>query len=560
MGKAEAKRKKKRQPAAKSKKTRKPASQPKKKRKTSAKPAKPRKAAAQPKKKRQTAVRSKKVRKPAAKPGKTRQSAGGEQLVKIFGASRVINDPLVLRRYAADLSFSPAKTPAFVVRPRRAEEVKALVEWANRTAASLVPVSSGSPHFRGDTVPGQEGGVVVDLSGMKKILRLDRRNRVAMIEPGVTFQELKPEVEKQGMKLMLPLAPRATKSVIGSCLEREPILVPKYHWDMSDPLCCTEVVFGTGDLFRTGAAAGPGTLEEQWAAGQAQKSPLGPGQTDLFRVVQGAQGTLGILTWATVRLELLPSIQKLYLAGSQKVEELIDLVYGMQRLKLGDECLILNRLDLAAILETQPVEINKLLTGLPPYVLIFVVAGYDRFPEERVDYQTKDIMELARKHGVQPVTGLPGVDAGKLLRAISGPSAEPYWKLRPRGNCVDIFFLTTLDRTPGFIKVMGEVMEKTGFPASDLGVYLQPIQQGRSCHLEFNLAFAPDDPAGVKRARETFDRASEALLKQGAFFSRPYGSWPELLRRLDAESVIALKKVKKIFDPRNVMNPGKLFF
>ncbi|MCX5860240.1 MAG: FAD-binding protein [Proteobacteria bacterium] len=547
MSKAEVKRKKKRQVAAKSKKTPKP----------TAKPRKTPKPAAKSKKPRQPAVKSTQTRKPAAK---TRPSAGGEQLIKIFGANRVSDDPMVLQRYGSDLSFSPAKSPDFVVRPSRAEEVKALVEWANRTAASLVPVSSGPPHFRGDTVPGQEGSVVVDLSGMKKILRLDRRNRVAMIEPGVTFQELKPEVEKQGMKLMLPLAPRATKSVIGSCLEREPILVPKYHWDMSDPLCCTEVVFGTGDLFRTGAAAGPGTLEEQWAAGQAQKSPLGPGQTDLFRVVQGAQGTLGILTWATVRLELLPSIQKLYLAGGRKVEELIDLVYGMQRLKLGDECLILNRLDLAAILETQPEEINKLMTGLPPYILIFVVAGYDRFPEERVDYQTKDIMELARKHGVQPVTGLPGVDAGKLLRAISGPSAEPYWKLRPRGNCADIFFLTTLDRAPGFIKVMSEVMEKTGFPASDLGVYLQPIQQGRSCHFEFNLAFAPDDPAGVKRARETFDRASQALLKQGAFFSRPYGSWPEMLRRLDAESVIALKKVKNIFDPRNVMNPGKLFF
>ncbi|MCX5868629.1 MAG: FAD-binding oxidoreductase [Proteobacteria bacterium] len=517
------------------------------------------KAEAKPKKKRQPAAKPEKTRQPAVKQKKVRQPVGQDQLKKIFGAGRVINDPTVLKQYAGDLSFSPAKSPDFVVRPDRAEEVKALIKWANRTATPLVPVSSGPPHFRGDTVPGH-GGVVVDLSGMKKILRLDRRNRVAMIEPGVTFQELKPEVEKQGMKLMMPLVPRATKSVIGSCLEREPILVPKYHWDMSDPLCCTEVIFGTGDLFRTGAAAGPGTLEEQWASGQAQKSPLGPGQSDLFRVVQGAQGTLGILTWATVRLELLPSIQKVYLAGGQKVEEFIDLVYGMQRLKLGDECLILNRMDLAAILETKPAAIKKLMAGFPPYILIFVVAGYDRFPEERVDYQTNDIMALARKHGVQPVTGLPGVDGGKLLRAISGPSAEPYWKLRPRGNCADIFFLTTLDRTPGFIKVMSEVLEKTGFPASDLGVYLQPIQQGRSCHLEFSLAFAPDDPAEVSRARATFDRASEALLKQGAFFSRPYGTWAEMIRNQDAESVAALQKVKKIFDPNKVMNPGKLFF
>jgi len=47
--------------------------------------------------------------------------------------------------------------------------------------------------------------------------------------------------------------------------------MPKYHWDIADPLACTEVVFGTGELFRTGAAAGSGSIQEQWAAGGAQK-------------------------------------------------------------------------------------------------------------------------------------------------------------------------------------------------------------------------------------------------------------------------------------------------
>jgi hypothetical protein len=212
------------------------------------------------------------------------------QLDQILGAKNVADDPNVLGKYSHDMSFAPARRPSFVAKPRQAEQVRELVKWANRTLMPLIPISSGPPHFRGDSVP-QQGGVVVDLSNMKKIVRIDRRNRVAMIEPGVTFSELKREVEKQGMRVMIPLAPRATKSVIGSYLEREPILVPKYHWDMSDPLCCTEVVFGTGDFFRTGAAAGPGTLEEQWEAGQAQKNPLGPGPSDFFRVVQGAQGT-----------------------------------------------------------------------------------------------------------------------------------------------------------------------------------------------------------------------------------------------------------------------------
>ena len=481
------------------------------------------------------------------------------ELDHIVGAENVVDDPDVFDEYSHDMSFMPMRRPSFVVKPRQAEQVQELIKWANRTLMPLIPISSGPPHLRGDTVP-QQGGVVVDLSNMKKILRIDRRNRVAMIEPGVTFLDLKPEVGKQGMRVMLPLAPRATKSVIGSYLEREPILVPKYHWDMSDPLCCTEVVFGTGDLFRTGAAAGPGTLEEQWEAGQAQKNPLGPGPSDLFRVVQGAQGALGIVTWATIRLELLPSIQEIFMVGCDRVDEIIEFVYRLQRLKLGDECLILDRLNLASILEKEPKAIEELSSILPHYILIFVVAGYDRFPEERVAYQTRDIMEIAQRHGLNPAKTLPGVNSRKLLQALGEPCPEPFWKLRYKGNSADIFFLTTLDRSSEYISVMHEKACETGFPIADIGIYIQPIQQGRSCHMEFNLTFNPGNKSEVSRAERTFEQAGKALMLKGAFFSRPYGIWSELIHNQCAENVIALRKVKQIFDPNNVMNPGKVFF
>jgi len=481
------------------------------------------------------------------------------QLAQIVRADAVFDDPAVLGEYSRDMSFAPARKPAMVVKPRNAQQIAELVRWANRTLMPLIPMSSGPPHFRGDTVPHQ-GGIVVDLSGMDGILRIDRRNRVAMIEPGVTFADLKPAVEKQGMRVMPPLAPRSTKSIIGSYLEREPIVVPKYHWDTSDPLCCTEVVFGSGDLFRTGAAAGPGTLEEQWESGQAQKSPLGPGPTDFLRVIQGAQGTLGIVTWATIRLELLPSIRELFMVGCETLDEITDFVHWLQRLKLGDECLVLDRLNLASILEQDARVIDDLRSALPAYVLVFVIAGYDRFPEERVDYQTKDVMEIAQRSGIKPVKALPGTDSNRLLEALGGPCPDPYWKLRYEGSCADIFFLTTLDRAPEFTRVMHEAACETGFPAASIGTYVQPIQQGRSCHMEFNLTFDPDSDAGADLAKRTFERASEALMAHGAFFSRPYGTWADLTRTRCAENVVAMRKVKGIFDPNKVMNPGKLFF
>jgi FAD/FMN-containing dehydrogenase len=107
---------------------------------------------------------------------------------------------------------------------------------------------------------------------------------------------------------------------------------------------------------------------------------------------------------------------------------------------------------------------------------------------------------------------------------------------------------------------MHEKACETGFPIADIGMYIQPIQQGRSCHMEFNLTFNPGNKSEVARVQRTFEQASKALMLKGAFFSRPYGTWAELIHNQCVENVIALRKVKQIFDPNNVMNPGKLFF
>ena len=161
-----------------------------------------------------------------------------EKLVSIVGADNVSYEQAALDEYARDISFVNAIRPVCVAKPKKPDDIQKIVNLAKETVTPLVPVSSGPPHFRGDTVPGIGGAVVVDLSGMKKIVLVDRARRVAMVEPGVTFGELIPKVEKEGLRLNLPLLPRKTKSVVGSILEREPVIMPKYQWDMSDPLAC----------------------------------------------------------------------------------------------------------------------------------------------------------------------------------------------------------------------------------------------------------------------------------------------------------------------------------
>ncbi len=480
-------------------------------------------------------------------------------LREIIEASDVQDKVASLADFKRGPAYLPAGKPVALVKPRTAEQVQRLVELANRLDLNLVPVSSGAPHLRGDTLPGKPG-VLVDMSANDRIVRMDRRNKVAIIEPGVTFGMLKAAAEKAGLKVLMPLMPRATKSVLASCLEREPITIPKYHWDMTDPLLCTEVIFGSGDLFRTGSAAGPGTLEQQWAAGAAQKNPMGPAQTDLVRIVQGAQGTMGIVTWASIKLEVLPQLQRFYFAPEKRLAKLIDFAYRTLRPKLGDEWLLLNAFALACMLGNDPEEIRRLADRQAPFTAVYGVSGLDYFPERRLAYQERDIASIAQACGVELKLEVPGASGKKFGEMLNSPSPEPYCKTRFRGGFHDIFFLTTLDRVEFFLGRMEELAGQHGYPAEELGVYVQPIQHGRACHLEFNLFYSPDDPDDTARAQALFLTASKALADAGAFFSRPYGPWAALAYERCPDTVAMLKTVKGIFDPAGVMNRGKLCF
>ncbi len=188
------------------------------------------------------------------------------------------------------------------------------------------------------------------------------------------------------------------------------------------------------------------------------------------------------------------------------------------------------------------------------------IAGRAELPEERVEFQEKDIMDIAGQLGLELKTSLEGVEGSNLLKRITNPSEEPYWKLRYKGGCQDIFFITTLDRAPEFAAAMQSEVKASGYPAEDTGVYLQPRHQGVNCHCEFNLPYDPRKMEEVSRIQQIYTRASKDMLDNGAFFTRPYGIWADMAFSKDAQSTALLKNIKNVFDPNNIMNPGKLCF
>ena len=179
--------------------------------------------------------------------------------------------------------------------PQNTQEVCDIVREAAEQGKALVPCSSKEPHLHEGSV--NLSAETISFEKMNRILKISRHDRYARVEAGVTFGTLLPALAEQGLRANHPFLPRAGKSVVTSMLEREAVLVPKYQYDYTDPLLTTEVVYGTGELFRTGSAAGPAPYEESAAD---MVNPWGPGSVDFARFLCGAQGTMGLVTWATL--------------------------------------------------------------------------------------------------------------------------------------------------------------------------------------------------------------------------------------------------------------------
>lgn len=481
-------------------------------------------------------------------------------LEEIVPHENLLSTPEVLEDYRRDRSFVRPMRPRAVVKVRSAADVQAVVKWATETRTPLVPVSSTGPHFHGDTVPSVGGAVIVDLGEMKRVIRVDRRNRVAMIEPGVTFDQLRPVLEQERLAPLLPLAPRPGKSVLTSFLERTPITTPRFHWEPQDPLQCVEVIYGTGDVMRTGSAALPVSLEKQWALGKAQVRGMGPSQVDFTRLLQGAQGTLGIVTWGSIKCRPLPTQKKMFLVGCPESAPLVEMAYGLSFRKLGEELLVLNRTSLSSLLGKNADEIIALRDRLPRWILVLGIDGAGVLPQEKIAYQEAECAEVAQSLGLELQTALPGAPARDVDAVLSKPASEPYWKLRLRGACAEIFFLTTLDKACGLIDTFHGMSADRLYPTEDLGVYIQPTVQGANCHVHLDLAYSPACRHDAEKVPWLIDAGAATLARAGAFFSRPYGPWARVAYDCNPQVAIAQRKLKQIFDPHGILNPGKLCF
>ena len=479
-------------------------------------------------------------------------------LQRLLPGNQIITDPAQLAVSTAAHSIrTPGCQPTCKVQPANPDELQAVICHANEAGLNLTVTSSTGYHRNGG-IDSPIENILVDLSHWQKIDLIDRRNRVCRIEPGVTYGQLLPALAEHGMTLPVPLAPRSGKSVLAAVMDRTPSTWPNKQWDTNDPVASTEFFFGSGERFRSGAGGGPGEIEQQRESGGAQKFSMGPSQTDFQRVLQGAQGTLGILTWITLRTELKPTLEKTLLVGSERMEDLLPFVYATQRGLLGEQTFILDRTAAGILMADGDVDaFERIRSSLPAYICLQNMAGFERLPRERLSFHQQEIEQFSQNSGLHLEEQIGKVRADDLLTRATHPCGELDWRDALKGHSLSIFFISTLDKMPGFRKTFGQVAHSFGMSEAGFGTYIQPFAQNHACQMEFIIPFDPASDVEIERLKQIERKAVIQLMQAGAFFSRPYGSAAELVWAQNPANHQLIKTVKGIFDPKRVLQQNK---
>jgi FAD/FMN-containing dehydrogenase len=467
-----------------------------------------------------------------------------EHLSAIVGPKYVSIDPKVLEKYSRDNSFVPPRMPLCVVWPGTVEEIQDVVRFAKRYKVPLVPFSTGKNN-QGAAIPSVPA-VVVDVSRLNKIQEVDARARVALIEPGVTFEQLQKEAEKYGLRALTPMELPASASALITLEESIPMYAwPRYETELLMTL--EMVVPRTGGLLRTG----------MWSIEGARK-PYEPGEGLLMsfsKLVLNTQGTLGIITRGFVKLKTIHEYNRVLFMPFEKLGDALMMMHRIRRLETGEELFIANKFELSLLIAKDPSQALSIRENLAPWTLVHILRG----PKEEVDYQEADVKDVASELGARVLHELPSASGAPeaILDEIKSPKG---WEKtsRYKGARNTIPFMTIVKRVPMYVEEVLKLAKKHGYPEEEVGFTVLPIRSG-PLHCQFAFHRNPKDPEDTERVRRLYMDVGKRLIEMNAHFDKPYPLWAQMVYSRCERYHRILRVVKDAFDPDHIMNPGKLY-
>jgi D-lactate dehydrogenase len=448
-----------------------------------------------------------------------------DRLRSAAGRSAVLTDPADCWAYGYDNSRRQA-LPDAVVLASTHEQVAAVVGLCSAAGVPLVARGRGTG-TTGATVP-VRGGVVLSLERMNRVLALEPRDRLARVEPGLTNQALQDAVAAHGF-FWPPDPTSAAVCTVGgnlACNAAGPRAI-KYGTTRDNTLGLRAVT-GAGEAIRTGVATTKGVVGY-----------------DLTRLLIGSEGTLAVITEATLRLTPLPEARHTLQATYRTVGAAAAAVSAIMAQPVTPCALeLMDRGAIDMIRGYQDLGLTEAVSAL----LMIEIDG----PRHGLG-QAVDAVAAAAA-----VDGLIGI-----ARATDATAAADLWRARralspalrnvaPKKINEDV--VVPVSRIPALIDGLGELAARHGITIVNFG-------HAGNGNIHVNLLVDPDDAAELARAERCLDETFDLVLRLGGTLSGEHGVGlvkREFVRReIDPASLRLMRDLKRVFDPNGILNPDK---
>jgi glycolate oxidase len=429
--------------------------------------------------------------------------------------------------YAYDAT-DVAHLPDVVVFPGSAEEIAGIVRLANEHGFPVIPRGAGSGRA-GGSVP-VAGGVVVVLTRLNRILEINPKDFLAVVEPGVVTGQLKRAVAAQG--LYYPPDPGSSEfcTIGGNVATGAGGAVAVQYGVTRDYVLGLEVVLPTGEIIQTGT--------------RTMKSVVGYDLTHLF---VGSEGTLGIITKIVLRLVPPPAARQTLAAGFVSLGAAARAVGAILQAGLGPASL--EFLDAATLHCVS----DRLPFPLPQSAAAFLLIALEGHPQD-VAQRTEAAREILAKHGADPLLlAQTPAEAERLWQARKAISPATL-KLKPHKIAEDV--AVPLSAIPALVETVQEISRRHRLPILCFG-------HAGDGNIHVNVMYDARVPEERQAAQEAVTELFAAVRGLAGTLSGEHGigllKAPYLGLEL-SEAVIALqKRLKQAFDPRQIMNPQKIF-
>ncbi len=447
-------------------------------------------------------------------------------LVDIVGETYVSNQKEELYIYSQDPGMMDPHEPNFVVLPETPEEVAKLVKLSNTQKIPIV-VAGGALSLSGLTIPHQ-GGIILDLIRMDKIIEVNDMSRYAIIEAGVTTGRLKAYLDKNHPKLRfsMPDAPPAATVVGNIVIHGQGRLSQQYGFN-SDMVTGLEVVLPTGEVCKIGS----GSVSPYWFA----IAPL----PNLAGIFLGWYGTTGIITKLGIKLYPKKKLRDVEVFLVEEPDLVPDVVHRVTFTEMSEDIFI------AA--QPYPLAFREI-------IMIGICITGDT--EEELEFKRRLIWDALKVHINSKEGGFMVMtpEIKQELLELPTSSTTRFADVLKGGGFEYCGPIIPIEKYPDAYKKLLEISSKYNLTYGSIG---RAIGRAHCMMFSFGYPFNRADPENIEITKKALHEANLASLEIGGVPWKPEVPAQRLIMdKMDRNTLKLMQNMKNFLDPNGIINPG----